>query len=251
MLTDKNKYHRYLIINADDFGISEKTNSGIIASREKGVLTSASLMVLRPAAQAAAQYAATDRRFSVGLHVELGEWYCEHDQWRLVHERVNTQDPSAVALELRRQLEFFRDLTGRNPTHLDSHQHIHMDAHLVPIFQQVAHELAVNLRSCGGVVQYCGAFFGADEHMTPRPEFVSSANLIHLLDQLPTGITELSTHPGWDMALESDYRDARLVEVQTLCNPAIRQAIADRGIRLVSFADLNSTSAATLGGTLG
>ena len=240
MLTNKDRSDRYLIINADDFGISEKTNSGIIEAREKGVLTSASLMVLRPAAKAAAQYAASDRRFSVGLHVELGEWSYEQDQWKLIHERVNAQDSGAVALELRRQLERFRDLTGRNPTHVDSHQHIHTDAHLVPIFQEVAQELGVNLRSCGSMVQYCGAFFGADEYMTPRPEFVSSENLIHLIDQLPAGITEISTHPGWDMALESDYRDARLAEVHTLCNPTVRQAIADRGILLLSFTDLNS-----------
>ena len=147
MLMDKTAFHRCLIINADDFGISEKTNSGIIESREKGVLTSASLMVLRPAAKAAAQYAAKDARLSVGLHVELDEWSCDQGPWRLVRQRVNTQDPGAVAIELRLQLERFRDLTGRNPTHLDSHQHIHTNAHLVPIFQEVARDLGVTLRS--------------------------------------------------------------------------------------------------------
>ncbi len=238
MLKRRNISHRYLIINADDWGLSDKTNNGIIQARQQGVLTSASLMVLRPAAKAAANYAIGDPLLSVGLHVDLGDWNLAGGQWWRTDGTVDLHNPAAVAAELHRQLDRFRDLMGRDPTHLDSHQHVHMGAELLPLFCQAAVELGINLRSSGTEIRYCGAFFGADDQMVPQPEFVSPANLIHLFDQLPVGMTELSTHPGLDGELSNAYRDARPVEVKTLCDPAIRQALADRGIILVSFADV-------------
>ena len=48
---------RYLIVNADDFGQSHGVNRGIIEAHERGVVTSASLMVRWPAARKAAAYA--------------------------------------------------------------------------------------------------------------------------------------------------------------------------------------------------
>ena len=47
---------RFLIVNADDFGLSEGVNRGIIEAHERGIVTSASLMVLKPAAASAAAY---------------------------------------------------------------------------------------------------------------------------------------------------------------------------------------------------
>ena len=50
------KTDRFLIINADDFGISRGVNRGIVRAFEQGVVTSASLMVRWPAAAEAARY---------------------------------------------------------------------------------------------------------------------------------------------------------------------------------------------------
>ena len=65
---------RFLIVNADDFGLSAGVNQGIIEAHERGVVTSASLMVRWPAAVAAAAYARSHPQLAVGLHVDLGEW---------------------------------------------------------------------------------------------------------------------------------------------------------------------------------
>ena len=65
---------RSLIVNADDFGQSTAINRGIIRAYEQGVVTSASLMVLWPAAKEAANYARLHPSLSVGLHVDLAEW---------------------------------------------------------------------------------------------------------------------------------------------------------------------------------
>ena len=49
---------RFLIVNADDFGVSEGVNRGIARAHEDGIVTSASFMVRPWAAEAAAGLAA-------------------------------------------------------------------------------------------------------------------------------------------------------------------------------------------------
>src|SRR5579862_3297846 len=109
-----------LIVNADDFGMTKGVNRGIIQAHEKGIVTSASLMVLKPAAAEAAEYARSHPEFSIGLHLDLCEWSFVHGDWRRLYEVVSLSNPSAVEAEVQRQLGLFRELMGCDPTHLDS-----------------------------------------------------------------------------------------------------------------------------------
>src|SRR6185503_13954375 len=77
---------RSLIVNADDFGLSPGVNAGVARTHEQGILTSASLMVRRPAAAAAAEYAQGTPALGVGLHVDLGEWARIDGEWKAVYE---------------------------------------------------------------------------------------------------------------------------------------------------------------------
>src|SRR5512139_1630588 len=99
---------RYLIVNADDFGLSEGINRGIIRAHEQGIVTSASLMVRWPAAAQAAAYARRNPRLSVGLHLDLCEWTFANEEWRVTYQVVPTDDAAAVEAELVRQLAAFR-----------------------------------------------------------------------------------------------------------------------------------------------
>src|SRR5712691_10496693 len=117
---------KYLIVNADDFGQSHSVNSGIIEAYEHGIVTSTSLMVRWPAAAEAAAYSRQHPNLSLGLHVDLGEWaYCG-EQWKSLYQVVPSNDMIAVADEVSRQLTTFRRLVGKDPTHIDSHQHVHL-----------------------------------------------------------------------------------------------------------------------------
>src|SRR5215470_9116375 len=63
---------RYLIVNADDFGMCKGVNRGIIEAHARGIVTSTSLMVTRPvAAEDAAQRAREHPSLDLGLHVDL------------------------------------------------------------------------------------------------------------------------------------------------------------------------------------
>jgi chitin disaccharide deacetylase len=228
---------RQLIVNADDFGLSPGVNQGISRAHEQGILTSASLMVRYPAAAAAAHYALAHPRLSVGLHVDLAEWVYRDGEWQVLYQVVPAEDARAVEGEVARQLEAFRRLLGRDPTHLDSHQHVHRSEPVLSILSGLAQKLALPLRSFTPGVQYCGDFYGQTGEGMPYPEGISLDGLRHTLANLPAGVSELGCHPGEDDNLDSVYRLERRQEVAVLCEPRVRAALDSCGIELRSFAD--------------
>jgi predicted glycoside hydrolase/deacetylase ChbG (UPF0249 family) len=228
--------NRYLIVNADDFGQSPGVNRGIIEAHERGIVSSASLMVRWPAATEAASLARAHPRLSIGLHVDLCEWAYQEERWVLVYARVPVEDRAAVEAEVRRQLATFRRLVGRNPTHLDSHQHVHQEEPVRSILTGVAEKLNVPLRHYSPTVQYCGRFYGQTGKGQPFPESITVEGLLETLAGLPLGFTELGCHPGMGEQPASMYNSERAQEVKTLCDPRVRAALAVEGIDLRSFA---------------
>src|SRR2546428_2563379 len=134
---------RYLIVNADDFGQSPGINRGIVEAHEQGIVTSASMMVRWPDAAEAAAYGAEHPELSLGLHADLGEWAYRDETWVPLYEVVSLDDVAAVKDEVSRQLTAFRDLTGKDPTHTDSHQHVHLREPVLSVLAKLAAGLAV------------------------------------------------------------------------------------------------------------
>jgi predicted glycoside hydrolase/deacetylase ChbG (UPF0249 family) len=227
---------RHLIVNADDFGQSPGVNRGIIEAHERGIVTSASLMVRWPAAVAAAAYARAHPRLGVGLHVDLGEWVYRDGDWALRYQVVPPEDGTAVAAEVARQLAAFHRLVGRDPTHLDAHQHAHRDEPLHSILRETADRLGVPLRSYSEQVRYCGDFYGQTSRGEPLPEAISVPALLRVLEGLGPGFTELACHPGLGGDVDSMYRCEREQEIQALCDRRVWEVVVSQGIELCSFA---------------
>lgn len=228
---------RFLIVNADDLGLSEAVNAGIEVAHEGGIVTSASLMVRMPAAVGAAALAQRHPALAVGLHLDLGQWDYEEGEWRAAYERCPADDPGAVERECRDQLDAFRRLLGRDPTHLDSHQHAHMSEPTASIAARLAAELGVPLRGRG--LRYEGGFYGQSGRGAPYPEGISVDRLVELIESLPGGWTELGCHPGTGVtAEESSYAAEREREVESLRDPRVAAALERVGVVLRSFAEL-------------
>jgi predicted glycoside hydrolase/deacetylase ChbG (UPF0249 family) len=230
---------RRLIVNADDFGQSPGINRGIMEAHERGIVTSVSLMVRWPAAVEASGYARRMPGLSTGLHIDLGEWTCHEGAWRSLYLVVPVDDPAAVENEVGRQLLRFRDLMGRNPTHLDCHQHQHRREPAASILGALARDLGVPLRERDARVHYTGAFYGQTADGKPWPQAITQSALIQTLETLPHGFTELLCHPGYAEDLETMYRHERAREVAVLCDPHVRQTIERTPIQLASFAWLS------------
>jgi chitin disaccharide deacetylase len=230
-------HSRWLIVNADDFGLSPGVNRGIIRAHEHGIVTSASLMVRWPAASEAAEYARGHEELSVGLHVDLCEWSFVDGSWRVVYEVAPVTDAAAVAKEVERQLHAFRRLMGRDPTHLDSHQHVHREEPVRSVLLHEASIMGVPVRSVDRQIRYCGDFYGQADKGYAYPQGITVDALVSVITNLPAGITELGCHPGEVDDLDSMYKHERLVECQSLCDPRALAAIAAGQIVLCSFSD--------------
>lgn len=196
---------RFLIVNADDLGMSPAVNEGIFAAHESGIVTSTSLMVLRDEAPAAVETLAAHPDLAVGLHLEREEG-------------------------CRPQLDRFREMIGRDPTHLDSHKHVHeTDPAFGAAAEELADELGVPLRNRR--IRYERRFYGR--------EAISPERLCQLIRDLPPGWTEIGCHPAAGPVPTSSYDAERQIELATLRHPQVKNLLNVTSVQLCSFAHVN------------
>jgi predicted glycoside hydrolase/deacetylase ChbG (UPF0249 family) len=228
---------RFLIINADDFGLTNGVNRGIIEAHERGVVTSASLMVRHPAAAPAAVYARTHPELSVGLHFDVQEWRYRDRQWEPAYQLIDTANARAVCQEFERQLAAFERLLARAPTHLDSHQHVHLTEPARSILLEYAEQLGAPLRSCAPSISYHGGFYGQTDEGASFPTGISAEAFLRVLQTLAPGWTEVGCHPGYADGLDSVYSVEREEEIRVLCSAEVRAALDRSDLQLRSFHD--------------
>lgn len=221
----KGRPGRYLIVNADDLGADDGTTRGIIAAHERGIVTSASLMVDMPGARSAVRAARAHPQLGLGLHVSF-----------TAGRRIpDLGDVGALRRELERQLDLFVDLTGQDPTHIDSHHHVHRRAELSPLFVELCRNRRIPLRGFSGIT-YVGNFYGQWELGKTDLRYISPDYLISLLRNTAPGFSELACHPG-DRGAGFDpvYDWQRRIELESLTDPRVSAAAARGGIRLISY----------------
>jgi hopanoid biosynthesis associated protein HpnK len=132
-----------LIINADDFGMSEEVNEAVIRAYKEGVLTSTSLMVTGAAFEQAVKLAKENPGLAVGIHLVtvVGKSVLSHSEIPALVDREGnfSNNPTAAGLkyyfsprarrelrkELAAQFEKFHS-TGLPLSHIDGHLHLHV-----------------------------------------------------------------------------------------------------------------------------
>jgi predicted glycoside hydrolase/deacetylase ChbG (UPF0249 family) len=274
-----------LIVNADDFGRTAEVSRGILESHKKGIVTSTTTMVNYPTAAAAVETAMADApMLGLGLHLNLtsgppvsdpaavpslvqadGRF---HPAPGLAPFAIQWQ-PEDIARELTAQLERFQALTGKLPTHLDSHHHsvymypaslqVMLDlarAHNLPI-RRVQHGatpaetakswLLVALPNALEVASELHALVDANPNIRMPAYFAGGfygdhanlGELLTILTNLPAdGLTELMCHPGYVGDLDSSYNVEREAEIKWLTYPSTHEVIVAESIRLITFAEL-------------
>jgi len=130
-----------LVVNADDFGISERINAGILQAHREGIVTATSLVAVGRAFEHAVQVSRTAPSLDVGVHLTLvaeapllrckssligsdGRFPASADAMacRWLTGRINKAEVRAEwAAQIERVLA-----SGIRVSHLDSHQHVHI-----------------------------------------------------------------------------------------------------------------------------
>jgi len=277
---------RRLIVNADDFGLHESVNRGIRAAHLQGIVTSASLMASGAAFDQAVGIARECPRLGVGVHLTLvggrpvlpvaeiptlvdeeGSFYASYSLFlaRYMSGRVSLAE---IERELAAQIAKVR-LAGINPSHLDSHQHLHVMpgisqvvlamtrrfsirairipaesvlyfTGMQPTFGRVIGRTGLTLlagflrqQAMAAGVATTDHFFGmlAGGNLT-------ESKLTAILMQLPDGISEIMTHPAAaadSLANEFVWGYHWEQEGQALSSAAVRALIEEKRIQLITF----------------
>ena len=245
-----------LIVNADDFGRSAGVNAGTLRAHTRGIVTSATVMVLEKAAARGIREAAERApKLSLGLHFALTgggrpaapakdlPTLAPGGQFRRTREELPSRIPeSEVRRELEAQIGAFQVLARKPPSHLDSHHHVALHESVALVFAAVARERSLPTRApteeCRRVLRAAGVRtpdFFLDRFYA---ENVSFETVETMLNQLPDGTSELMCHPGFadeELKRSSTYAEERDREVEILCDPEVRGLARANGIALVGF----------------
>ncbi|BBM85975.1 carbohydrate deacetylase [Candidatus Uabimicrobium amorphum] len=274
---------KYLIVNADDLGISPGVSSGILHAHKMGIVTSTTAMVNTAFFRESIQTAMTES-VGIGLHITLSYGapvLPASEVPSLVDKQGNFLSFPIVApfnaqelqSEIEAQFSLFTEVAGCLPDHIDSHQfmaNVHPAAfktvlnlakdHQIPIrnphmflsknkLHQFMRSRKTNpLAELDGRIEELQQIYA--HFCVAHPDFfeyrffdtgVTVDNLLEILRNLPTGVTEIMCHPGYSYDLQNDYYlEKRDQEVEVLTNERILQAIQDEGIQLVTFGQIES-----------
>jgi hopanoid biosynthesis associated protein HpnK len=272
-----------LLVVADDLGLTPGVNAGIAAAFREGILTSASLLANTAHFTDTIALVRELPGLKVGIHLSLvggrpvlpasrvpslapgGERFRE--SWRRflaawLPGRIRQEE---VRAEWRAQIARASE-AGIRPSHLDSHQHLHIAPALWRITLDLAREFGIPrvriprepglppaampppatpptrrlVRAAlarfspspppGSTVRHCDHFFGILE-----TGHLDLPALLAVLRRIPEGWSELITHPGLpDPELLRDYPWGYSweAEARALVSEEARQEIARLGITL-------------------
>jgi predicted glycoside hydrolase/deacetylase ChbG (UPF0249 family) len=277
-----------LIVNADDYARAPGVSRGILHAHRQGIVTSTTVMVNQPEAQAQLADALTCPDLGVGLHLVFSAWrpvlppdtipglvdkdgffFDQHTLWASAEEIPL----HSLQAELTAQMGRFTAWAGRLPDHLDCHHFVHLYPPFFQVYADLATQFHLPLRvpfppetdfrravetlpfledfprdlvrgmiaTNSNLIENRG--LAHPDHFIATlfgREVLTLEFLLHLLETLPPGTSELMCHPGYDdpALAPGAYRAERELELALLTHPTVIERVAALGIELITFASL-------------
>jgi predicted glycoside hydrolase/deacetylase ChbG (UPF0249 family) len=264
---------KLLILHADDLGFAHSANAASFDALDKGVISSASIMVPTPWITEVAAYARAHPDADLGLHLTLtAEWLTY--RWGSVESKDKVPsllDPDGtfpnndstvavrakleeVELELRAQIQRAMAL-GIRPTHLDSHMgSLFTTPALLATYVKIAHEyrlpfLAVRNNPFGPPMPLAPNDIPLDAVVQAGEDVPAERWKQFYLDaiaNLKPGLTEMIVHLGYDDAElravtvnHDPWGSAwRQRDYDVVNSPEFKKALQDNKIILIKWRDL-------------
>ena len=265
---------KQLIINADDFGLTEGINKGIIRCYQEGILRSTSLLPNSFAFENAVQLAKENQGLGIGVHLCLveerpvlareeipslvGENGCFPKNYIKFLIKFCLKKIKLLDIEKEFDAQIKKVLCAQiRPTHLDSHQHIHMIPSIFDIVLKLAKKYdikSIRLVQSGEFYRYHLFLCFLTSHnkrklkesnMSYPDYFLGFDNrgnlnysiLSRWLSNLNFGTTEIMCHPGHRSTTDSyshwNYHWEE--EMSMLTRPELKKLINNLGVKLINY----------------
>ncbi len=247
-----------VVINADDFGLTDGVTRGIVQAIQQGSVTSTTAMTCVPGAAERLRQWAPMIPHCIGAHLQLTTGrplsdpsviptLCGSDgNFHADKRRLIYASSDEILIEWEAQFEFLRGL-GIEPTHVDTHHHVHKFPNVFDSFCTMARRFNVPARAITFSMRDA-----LNRAQVPCPDRVSlgfygdALSLQTLLtlttdaaQSLPeSAVVEIMCHPGFycdELASLSKYTHQRERELEILCSPILSQELETRGTELCCY----------------
>ena len=243
-----------LIINADDFGLSDGVSRGIVQALHAGGVTATTAMVCAPDAVEHIRRWAPEIEGYIGAHLQLTSGtpmlppervpslVLEDGKFPARRKEIRSPRTEEVFAEWQAQIECLVRV-GIEPSHLDSHHHVHGLPALFPAFCELAKQYSLPARSLHGEMTHALHAAGVaciDQTLTGwYGGKLSMKSLVRVLQEgtheyAAAKSFELMCHPGLvDDSLNSlsRYVTERELELTVLCDAHLQRELAAAGFR--------------------
>lgn len=250
-----------LIINADDFGLTDGVCAGIVESILTGAVSSTSAMVCVPEAIENLRRWAPKLEGRMGAHLQLtGGVPCAEPSMLSSLVNAEGQFPRSwrglgrlnrdeVRREWHAQMELLLSL-GIKPTHIDTHHHVHRFPVAFDVYCEIAESYRIPARTL--LPQMTAKLRARSLHCAEYCEttwYGGQLTLDSLIECIRRGFSvcgeqatmELMCHPGFsDAELEkkSNYTAEREEELRILCSDELMDMLLELQIEVVNMSAL-------------
>ncbi len=262
---------KFLIVNADDFGLCREISKGIIKAYSDGIVTATSVVVNGRYFKEGISLL-EDSGIDAGIHLTFtgGEKPISGNipglidsngfflkSYREVIPRIilGRFDRNALKKELSQQVSLLLD-NNISVSHIDSHQHLHLLPGVRDIVIRLAQQFKIRWirvtcskgigmkglgidmlgRALKSKLKLQGIGFTDRFIGLEKGGYMDETNLSSLLKKIANnGVTELMVHPGYDASADYDWGYTWEEELKALTSDTTKGLIKSIGITLTSF----------------
>lgn len=269
---------KYLMIHADDAGLSHSQNRATIECLKKGMVNSYSIMVPCSGFEEIAIFAKKYPEYDYGIHLTLTcEWnqsrfgpispahtvqslIDEYGYFHKTREALRKHgDVDDVYVELKAQIEKALDF-GLRPSHLDSHMFsVGASASFFNVYRKLGQEFNLPVLINLSLLQMVGLskealkkgdFIFEHAHFASFDDFQKGSlekYYLHIIDNLNEGLNILLIHPAYDddemRELTVDHPNFgsvwRQMDFDTFTSKKTQSKLLENNIELVSWKEIN------------
>ncbi len=238
-----------LIVNADDFGLCEGVNKGIVSAHLNGIVTSTTIMANMPYVDHGISLLKEVPTLGTGVHLTLScgrPFLKSHktiiDENGAFYKRVddelvkNTFDLEEVYNEYCAQVEYLLD-RGVQLTHIDSHHHLHTLHSLKSVISKIVDKYKLPIRGVYNFEMKSTTLIKCYPNFYQECATIQTlANCIDSIEE--DGYLDMMCHPSFEdevLNSTSSYNKYRVLEHALLTSKEVTELVANKGLVLSSY----------------